>query len=45
MAEKGGVFIESSRLRSVMVQGLEALWLLTSWDFEGRIVRKKGFIM
>jgi len=30
-------FTESSRLRSVVVQSLEALWLLTSWDFEGRI--------
>jgi len=37
-------FTESSRLRSVVVQGLEALWLLTSWDFEGRIVCKKGLL-
>ena len=28
----------------VEVQGLETLWLLTSWDFEGRIVRKMGVV-
>ena len=29
---------------SQKAQGLETLWLLTSWDFEGRIVRKMGVV-
>jgi len=34
---KGETFTESSSLRNVVAQCLETLWLLTSWDFEGRI--------